>query len=141
MPHSKKDDPTAVRATDAQGNIKRVTDADDSATKDAVEDALDAGAGAPEAMREAAEDLPENDKVQQKIKEAMLATDAQTEAEAKAVVVDESPNAAETPSGAALKATAGISDDIKRGEEYTRIKSAVRHGYVPADEADLKANK
>lgn len=141
MPLGKDDNPTLVRATDAQGNAKKVTGPDEPATKDAVEAAIDAGAGAPAAMRDAAEDLPEDDKVEEKIKEAMLATDAQTEAKAKAAVVDESPNADETPSGIALKATAGIADDVKRGEEYARIKSAVRHGYVPADASDLKPKK
>lgn len=141
MPLGKDDNPAKVRATEADGSPKEIKGPDDPETKDAVEELLDAGAGAPEAMRPAAEALPEKDPVQQNIKKAMLADDAQTEAKAKAKVVDESPNADETPSGIALKAVAGVSDDIKRGEEYARIKSAVRHGYVPADDADLKARK
>lgn len=122
MPLGKKDNPD------------KVTGPDDAATKDAVEAAIDAAAGAPEAEREAAEDLPENDEVQKAIKEGLLADDAQTEAKAKVKVVKESPNAAETPSGAALLKTAGIADDVKRGEAYAREKSAKRWGYVPADE-------
>lgn len=108
----------------------------------AINEVIDAGAGAPEAMREAAEDLPEGDPVKDNIKAAMLADDAQSEAKHKAAVVDDSSTGAEdTPSGYALKAVAGISDDVKRGEEYARIKSAKRHGMVPADDADLKAKK
>lgn len=141
MALGKADNPANLKATEADGSPKEVTGPKDAATKDAVEELIDAGAGAPEAMRDAAEDLPEKDPVQKNIKKAMLADDAQTEAKAKAAVVDESPNADETPSGIALKAVAGVSDDIKRGEEYARIKSAVRHGYVPADDADLKARK
>lgn len=113
----------------------------DKDTDTAVEQVIDAGAGAPGVQRDAAEALPEKDEVQKQIKKGMLATDAQTEARAKAKVVDESPNADETPSGIALKAVAGISDDVKRGEEYARIKTAVRSGYVPAEAEDLKAKK
>lgn len=121
MPLSKDDAPGASKAD----------------AKEALEDVLDAGAGAPPAEREAAEALPEKDDVQKAIKEAMTADDAQTEAKAKAKVVDLSPNAAETPSGAAVKKVAGISDDVKRGEEYARVKSAVRWGYVhPSLEED-----
>ncbi len=114
----------------------------DADTKKALEAAIDAGAGAPEAMRDAAEDLPERDDVQKAVKAAMLATDAQTEAKEKAKVVENSTTGAEeTPSGFALQAVAGIADDVKRGEEYARIKSAVRHGYVPSSADDLKARK
>src|SRR5688572_5226188 len=102
-------------------------------SREARNEAVDAVAGAPPAMREAAEALPEKDPVQKATKEAMLADDAQAEAKAKAKVVKESPDAGETPSGVALSKTAGIGDDVKRGEEYSRIKGAVRHGYVPAD--------
>ena len=93
----------------------------------------DAGVSTPQAMRELAEDLPTNDKVQQAYKDAMLAKSPQEEAKAKAIVVDESPNASETPSGAALAKVAGISDDEERGEKYLREKTAVRWGYVPVD--------
>jgi hypothetical protein len=89
-------------------------------------------------MRAAAEALPEKDDVQKAHKRALLAEDAQTEAKAHADIVKLSPDADETPSGIALLKTAGIADDVKRGEEYTRIKSAVRFGYVPADAADTK---
>jgi hypothetical protein len=102
---------------------------------------IDSAAGAPDSQREAAEDLPERNEVQKAIKAAMLADDAGTEAKEKAKVVKLSPDSPETPSGAALLAVADIKDDVERGEEYARIKSAVRHGYVPADADDLKAKK
>lgn len=119
-----KDDAPANKATDKQTNA-------------AANAAIDSVAGAPPAMREAAEALPEKDDVQKAHKELLTADDAQTEAKAKVKLVNESPDSAETPSGKALLKTAGIADDVKRGEEYTRIKTAVRHGYVPADEKDL----
>jgi hypothetical protein len=141
MPLSKSDNPETLKATEADGSPKKVTElaeGDHSATNEAI----DAGAGAPEAMRDAAEDLPEGDVVKDAIKAAMLATDAQTEAKEKAKVVnDSSTGAQDTPSGFALNAVKGIADDVKRGEEYARIKSAVRHGTVPADPDDLKARK
>jgi hypothetical protein len=130
MPLGKADNPNTSK-----------TETDDKATDAAVEKVIDAGAGAPDALRQAAEDLPERNEVQKAIKEGMLATDAQTEAKAKAKVVDLSPDSADTPSGYALKETAGIADDIERGEEYARIKAAKRQGYVPSTEADLKARK
>ena len=99
-------------------------------TKEALEDVIDEGAGAPDAYREAAEALPEHDDVQKAHKDAQTADDAQTEAKAKAKLVDLSPDSADTPSGAALKATAGISDDVERGEKYAQVKSAKRWGYV-----------
>lgn len=125
MPLGKDDNPKKIQS--------------DAATDDALEEAIDAGAGAPPAMREAAEALPEGDPVKDNIKAAMLADDAQTEAKHKAKVVDDSSTGAEdTPSGFALKKVAGISDDVKRGEEYARLKAAKRHGLVPASDADLK---
>ena len=114
MPLSKEDAPTASKKQ----------------TEEAVEDVLDAGAGAPAGYEEAAEALPAKDEVQKEVKAAMLAETAQEEAQHKAAVVDASPNAAETPSGAALKATAGIADDQERAEEYARVKSSVRWGYI-----------
>jgi len=87
----------------------------------------------PASMRKLAEDLPEKDAVQKAYKEAMTATDGQTEAKAKVKAVDESPNADETPSGAALKKVAGISDDTERGEAYQRERAARRHGWTPVD--------
>jgi len=123
MPLSKSDNPKADKA-DA-----------------AVQDVLDAGAGVPESYVEAAEALPEHDDVEKAVKAAMLAETGQEEAQEKAKVVDASPNSIDTPSGYALKETAGISDNIERGEEYARIKSAKRWGYVPASAADLKKSR
>jgi hypothetical protein len=140
MPLGKNDAPMKL-ATEADGSPKKITGPDDPATEKAVDAMLDAGAGVPASMREAAEDLPEKNPVQKAIKAAMLAKDGQTEAKEKAKVVALSPDSPETPSGAALLAVTGIADDVKRGEEYGRIKSAVRHGYVPATAADLKAVK
>jgi len=117
------------------------TTATDKQTDAAIDDVLDEGAGVPAAYEEAAEALPEKDEVQKEVKAAMLAETGQEEAEHKAAVVDASPNAADTPSGFALKETAGISDNVERGEEYARIKSAKRWGYVPASSADLKKAK
>lgn len=119
MPLSKSDNPSKAK------------------TDEAVDDLLDEGAGVPDAYIEAAEALPEKDEVQKEVKAAMLADTGQEEAEHKAAVVDASPNAADTPSGAALLATAGIADNIERGEEYARVKSAKRWGYVhPSLEKD-----
>lgn len=140
MALSKKDNPDVVvmnqpaPAVTADGSPKEVRPAS-AADINAV---IDAGAGAPPAMRQAAEDLPEKNDLQKAIKNAMLADDAQTEAKEKAKVVELSPDSPETPSGGALLETADIADDVKRGEEYARIKAAIRHGYVPATAADLK---
>lgn len=87
------------------------------------------GIPTPDTLRTLAEDLPSNDKVQKAYKDAMLADTAQAEARAKVVAVNESPNAADTPSGTALKETAGISNDTERGEKYTEVKTAKRWGY------------
>ena len=112
MPLSKKDNPESTKT-----------------------EAIDAAAGAPPAEEQAAEELPEKDEVQKAIKESLTADDAQTEAEAKAKVVELSPGSEETPSGGALKATASIEDDVERGEQYAREKQARRWGTVPADES------
>lgn len=88
----------------------------------------------PASLRRLAEDLPDNDPVQKAYKEAMTAEDPAKEAKAKAKAVTESPNAADTPSGGALKKTAGVSNDTERGEKYLREKTARRWGYVPVDE-------
>lgn len=147
MPLSKNDNPQKVTiapttATAADGSPKEITGPDAPETKEAVEALIDAGAGAPAGMRDAAEELPEGDPVKDATKAAMLAGDAQTEAKQKAKVVNDSTTGAQdTPSGFALNAVKGIADDVKRGEEYARIKSAVRHGTVPADPDDLKAKK
>jgi hypothetical protein len=89
----------------------------------------------PAELRRLAEDLPEKDAVQKAYKAAMTATDHQVEAKNKAKVVDESPDAGETPSGVALKKVAGISNDTERGEEYARIRAGVRHGYILPEDA------
>lgn len=93
------------------------------------------GPSTPRELRRLAEDLPENDPVQKAYKEAMTAEDPAKEARAKAKIVDESPNASETPSGGALKKVAGISNDTERGEKYAREKAARRWGWVPVDES------
>lgn len=87
-------------------------------------------------MRSLAEDLPEKDEVQEAYKAGFLADSAQAEAKEKVKAVDASPNADATPSGHALKETAGVSHDTKRGEAYARAKGARRWGYVPAEEKD-----
>lgn len=99
----------------------------------AVNDAIDAAAGAPAPERAAAEALPEGDEVEKAHKDALLADDAQEEAQAKVRVVDASPDASDTPSGHALKETAGIADDVERGEAYARAKAEKRWGYVTPD--------
>jgi hypothetical protein len=128
MPLSKADAPTASKKT-----------ASDEQTEEAVEDVLDAGAGAPAGYEEAAEALPEKDEVQKAHKDALLAETGQEEAQAKARIVDASPDAADTPSGAALKEVADIEDNTERGEKYAQVKSAVRWGYVhPSLKSDDK---
>jgi hypothetical protein len=83
--------------------------------------------------RDLAEDLPEKDEVQVAYKTAMTADSMQAEVKAKVDAVDASPNAADTPSGYALKKTAGIANDTERGEEYARVKAARRWGAVTPD--------
>lgn len=104
------------------------------APDEALEKVLDSGAGAPAPQRDAAEALPDNDPVQKAVKEAELATDAQSEAQAKARVVEESPYSPETPSGYALQKTAGIGNDVERGEAYAREKMGKRWGVTPVEE-------
>lgn len=89
----------------------------------------------PASLRDLAENLPEKDPVQKAMKDAMTASDNQKEAKAKAKAAEESPNALDTPSGYALKKTAGVSNDTDRGEKYLREKTARRWGYVPVDES------
>ena len=108
-------------------NNGQQSDAEAAAAKS---DVLDAGAGVPDTLRDAAEALPEKDAVQKAYKQQMLATDTQTETNAKVTIVKESPDADQTPSGAALLAAAGESDPIKQGETYSRVKRAVRLGSV-----------
>src|SRR5215208_613520 len=90
-------------------------------------------ASTPASLRRLAEDLPERDAVQKAYKQAMTTDDHQKEAKAKAKVVDESPNASDTPSGYALGEVTGESNDTKRGEKYAQAKSARRWGYSPVD--------
>lgn len=104
----------------------------------AVQQVTDAGAGVPDAYEEAAEALPEKDEVQKATKEAMLADTAKEEAEAKTKAVEASPDAADTPSGGALKATAHIADNRERGEAYAREKAMRRWGYVTPDLQEKK---
>ncbi len=120
MPLSKSDNPSSDKANAATNEV------------------LDAGAGVPDAYIEAAEALPEKDDVQKAYKAAMLAETGQEEAQEKLKAVEASPNASDTPSGFALQETAGIADNVERGNEYARIKSAKRWGYVPASATDLK---
>ena len=149
MPLSKKDNPASSKSETISvpsGSTVTVTGGSEPATgeaseeenRDAINQAIDAAAGAPEASRAEAEALPEKDDVQKAIKEGLTAEDAQTEAEAKAEVVDLSPNAAETPSGGALKAVAGIEDDVERGEAYAREKQARRWATQPVEDEKEK---
>lgn len=133
MPLTKDDAPAnAVAAAKADAASKPVSE---SEAKAAVNEAIDSGAGAPEPQREAAEKLPEGNPMDAAIKKAYNANDAQTEAKAKKEVVELSRDSAETPSGHALVKTAGIADDVERGEEYNRVKMAVRLGAtVPAED-------
>lgn len=98
---------------------------------------LDAGAGVPPVLDDAVEALPERDAVQKAYKAQMKADSVKEEVAAKKIIVQESPDAAETPSGAALLAAAGESDPIKQGEKYGRVKRAVRLGSVE-DAKDVK---
>jgi hypothetical protein len=139
MPLGKEDAPTFAKTTTPTETASKTFGPTEAKTKGAVKDVIDAGAGAPPNERQAAEDLPEGDPVKDAIKASLLAKDAQTEAKEKVKVVDDSSTGAEdTPSGYALKKTAGIADDVKRGEEYSRIKGAKRWGYVPATDKDTK---
>lgn len=88
----------------------------------------------PAEMRRLAEDLPEKDKVQVAHKKAILANTPQEEAKQHAQIVKLSPDSPETPSGGALLATAGIANDVERGEAYAREKAARRHGYAEDSE-------
>lgn len=117
-PNAAADTPTADAEPVVESNVKTA----------------DVGTPNPPAMRTLAEDLPEKDAVQKATKAAMLADSAQEEAKEKAKVVDASPNAAETPSGAALKKVTSVSNDTERGERYAREKTAVRWGYVPVED-------
>jgi hypothetical protein len=96
---------------------------------EARQDVVEAGAGAPDGLREAAEALPEGDDVETAVKEGMTADSTGEEAKAKAEVVELSPDSADTPSGYALKETAGIGDPVERGEEYARSQDSQAVGH------------
>ncbi len=83
----------------------------------------DISAGVPAEMDEAVERLPEKDPVQKAYKQQMEADTADQEIAAKKVIVQKSPDAPETPSGAALLSGA-------KGDDYARVKRAVRLGSV-----------
>lgn len=121
---------------DAPANSKSSKKATDAQVDDAVEEIVDAGAGAPPSMREAAEALPEGDEVEKATKDAMLADTVGEEVSSKVEVVEASPDAAETPSGGALKAVEGISDPIEQAEAYKREKSLRRFGHAPIEDDD-----
>lgn len=91
----------------------------------AISEALDVP---PEsgATRDIAERMNEKDEGQKLHKEALLADSPKEQAEKKAAIVDISPDAAETPSGAALKKVAGISDNVLRGLHYAYEKAIRR---------------
>jgi hypothetical protein len=94
-----------------------------------IEHSADLGKPYPEPMRELAKDQPDGDPVLAAYKKGFLADSTQEEAKAKVKIVDESPRAADTPSGTALKKVAGISNDAERGEKYAQERGKVRWGY------------
>lgn len=99
----------------------------------------DVGVPNPEDFRGKADDVVNaNDPEGEAYRDQITAKSAQDEAKAKAkrVESDASPDAQDTPSGAALSAVAGISDDAKRGEAYARAHDAVRRGTVAPEDAD-----
>ena len=89
----------------------------------------------PEALRALAEEqLSERDDVEKAYKKAMTADSNSAEAKAKVGAVEASRDAPDTPSGGALIAAAGESNDTKRGEKYAAEKTARRWGYRHVDE-------
>ena len=106
----------------------------ESSDKESHDALADLGPEMPAPMRKLAEKLPEKDEVQEAYKAQMLSMDMQDAAKEKVKIVDASPDAAETPSGYALKKVAGIAHDADRGEAYAQHKSARRWGYVRVDE-------
>jgi hypothetical protein len=91
------------------------------------------GPANPAEVRRLAEALPEKDAVQKAYKDALTTEDPQAEARAYLKVAEESPDAMGTPSGYALKASAGESNDTARGEKYERAKQEKRWGWAPVD--------
>lgn len=102
----------------------------------------DLGKPNPSSYDELAEDVvPLKDDEQRAYKDQLQADSGQAEAKAKVkrVESDASPDAEYTPSGAALKAVAGVSNDVERGEKYADVKASVRHGLVSPEEAAKKS--
>ena len=121
----------------AKGNKKdgQASAEGSSVDADAVLEGVYDGRPYTEEVRDLAEkSVKPTDAVNEAYLDQILAEDHQSEAKAKVAIVEESPASEETPSGAALQKTAGIADDVKRGEAYQREKAARRHGYVPVDE-------
>jgi hypothetical protein len=137
---SRKKSPTSRPKAKAAAKENVIVSADETAGPVSEEEAhaslADLGPESPSSLRDLAEDLPEKDEVQEAYKDQMLADDMQVAAEAKVRAVEASPNAAETPSGGALIATAHIAHDGDRGEAYAREKSARRWGYITPDLAE-----
>lgn len=116
--------------TDEKGNTKVVEG--DAARKN-IDAALNAPTH-PATMREQATDLPEKDAVQKAYKDQILADNPSEEMAAKATIIEESPDASETPSGAALLRVKGEKSPSAAGERYARLKSMFRWGTVRVDE-------
>jgi hypothetical protein len=87
------------------------------------------GSANSDEVRRLAENLPEKDAVQKAYKDALTTEDRQKEAQAYLKAAEESPDALDTPSGYALKESAGESNDTLRGEKYERARAARRWGY------------
>lgn len=98
----------------------------------------DLGEPGPASFTELAEVRdPGDDEGLEAHRDKLTAKTGKAEAQAKADLVDQSPRAGETPSGAAVKAAAGIKNDVERGEAYAQAKAIARHGVLPvADVAD-----
>lgn len=82
----------------------------------------------PPELAAAAEALPERDAVEKAHKAIATADNHGELAKAQAKLVDESRDAADTPSGGAVKEVAGVKDDRDRGEQYEQEKRARRWG-------------
>lgn len=129
----KVDEPVATRTTvDDNGATKTETVSGAEARK-AIDVALE-GPTEPVSMRELAQHAPEKDNVQKAYKKAYLADSPAESRAAKAEIVEASPDASETPSGAALLRVKDVSSPSEAGEKYARLKSLFRWGAVRADE-------
>ena len=119
-----------ITTTDAEtGKSKTLKGAEARKALDATLDAPPT----PEPLRSLAERLPEKDDVQKATKAAMLASDPGEEVKEKVKAVEASPDAADTPSGAAMIAVQNIASHTERGEVYAQVKAAYRHGVVPVN--------